>query len=189
MAKESQEEEQYGTVSRYEGPQPTAETIEVILEPQYMLEYIRHRLNNEILVGKGRDRCWEKNIKAKAKMNEAGVEDLMNFLDPIFGIPQSLSNISDKEFRLEIMKHLFAIRKWIFFHATEYEIEEGDYDQVYNLISTNLLLMLSKSRKGWQGDLVKGIFGVREVKSIKSSSALEENSPQKSGGFMNWFRR
>lgn len=174
MASESYHREQ-GT-TRYDGLDPTASNLQVLLDPTLILMRIRASI-----MGEQWDAGTERYVKVPhllPLMNEHGVNDLMRELETLLSTSNALGHIKNKEFNDSLRECWDALLDFLLTYCYNYGIREGDLKRIRNQIVQNLKLFFSRARDGKTLEAVKAMYGHKEVSTVHDSNKTEEEKKQ-----------
>lgn len=160
----------------YQGLDQSFYSLDLLLNPTYVIEKIRHNFLGEESVGDPRDNRWEK--KGTPLMKEDGVKELMQLISGTFNIPVVLGNLSEAEYKRIVADLGYTVVDFIFFNAQKYGIDHSNYNLILSIIMTDFQAFLSRTRGGFQQQHITKSWGGHEIVEQKHKSQDEENKGQ-----------
>jgi hypothetical protein len=164
--------------TRFAGVEASVGSLDMMLNPSYMIEVIRHSLLGERF--DPRQAIWIPIPEAQPKMSREGVEDIMRELETIYGIPNIMGALEEREYYHLLEESFESIRVIMFMKNTQYGINDADLKSIKNTIKHNVTLLLSRSRRGFMANMISKVFGSKE-QVVKHENQTADQATKSSG--------
>ena len=157
----------------HHGLDQTVYSLNLLLNPNEIIDKIRHAFLGEELEGDPKDNIWKK-IREPI-MDEAGVSELMLLLSSTISIPIVLGNLTEAEYKRIVAELSYATLDFLFFNAQKYHIAHSNYKIIVSIIKTDFRAFLSRARGGFQQVHVSKSYGAHESVEQRHSSQEDKD--------------
>ena len=164
---------------QYERPGDNVDSLNLRLNPEYLLEKIRRRLlkYTHYNVNTGQ---FERNGQALPLFHEDGIDEYMTILESIIHIPAVLGNLDQNKANNSCRNVTLSARNLIIYKHYMYGISESNWQMLLGMVMNNAEIFLSRPLSGRENELLT--LGNTRRETVTNNKQVTDESSQQGGG-------
>ena len=167
--------------TRYEGKDNSFNTINLRLNPEFMIEKLRRQLMNQTLFNPNIG-MWETPEGKKPKFSEDGINEYIEIIEEAINIPSVLANLTKEEINESCRSIALQVRDLIKYKHYEYKIPEHMWVFLRDKAMNMVFNFLTRPLSGRENELLTQ--GLTATENINNTKQVSDEAMASSPGIM-----